>query len=476
MDASLMPADSERRNVSSFVIATTVLTVLIAVCFLLAVRNPLLPLVLPVGLIGGLAFVAMLGRTNGPFTILLFAPYVMLQGGDSVSASELVYAGVLVVTLAIWYGDRLTRGEFILTTRGDTAFATFIFLLFPLVSVVALILGAEPRIWVSDVFAALHFMLYFPVKQECAKGRDRMLLAVGALVIGVVAGAFLNFIELANDLSVATRTWEISSLRISDFDAHFVVVSLVLLSLMAVVRRRHIFPLACLFVITFGALILTKSRAFWVVFLLGSFILFLGFSGKRRLRLASVILGGSSLVIGVLVLFFRDYLFLFVAGVLFRIQSIDQGIGDISLRNRVVESVAVLKLVKLSPVIGYGPGTTYRYLDIIEWISDDDNFVHNGYVMLLYKYGVVGFLLMMRFWFVRIAEGWRAVRKAQNLDPVSAAVLLGCVAAMIGLLFSAMTSTPFMQNDKVWLVGMITGIVGGTSQRLHARIGGVGAE
>lgn len=442
------------------------LAVLVGMSMLLAMVNPKLALVVPFVLFGAVAAFRMLARTDGVTLVLLFAPIAMLQGSRAVSVAEAGYALIFASCLSIWFGRSLLDSSRIVSTRGDSQLALFLGLVLPIASFGGLAGGADLRLWIGELFAIAHLALYFPVKRACSESRTNLKLALAALFVAILVGGIVNAMELLSDIAAASRTWELSSLRVSRFDVHFMSIALILLALMVVSRRKLLLVYAPLFIASFGGLMATKSRAFWIVFMVGFVVILFSLDGKRRIQLLVIAFGGTAVIMVLLMVFFRDYVMLVIAGLLFRFETINTGTGDLSLRNRVYESITVLKAIKSNPILGYGPGVTYDYFDLTRMTTDRDSFVHNGYLMLWYKYGLFGLVLVLTFWANKILQGWRAIVKYRSADGLSTGAIVGSLAALVAITISANTSGPFYGIEAVWLIAMLTGILSGTSERI----------
>ena len=133
---------------------------------------------------------------------------------------------------------------------------------------------------------------------------------------------------------------------------------------------------------------------------------------------------------------------------------------DISLINRFLEAQGVWEHIKVNPILGHGMGVPYRFFNITYLYSEEKTFVHNGYVALLFKFGIWGLgmmLYLMGRFFLMAMGNWR---KAVN-TPLARIISLAVAGSMAALALTATTANPFYQNDLMFVYAVLWGIIGG---------------
>jgi len=133
-----------------------------------------------------------------------------------------------------------------------------------------------------------------------------------------------------------------------------------------------------------------------------------------------------------------------------------QGIEDTStVAVRRLENRYAAAAIRQQPFTGIGFATNYRPMiygpdDTMGW------FVHNGYLWIQLKMGLLGSLafawLSLRF----LRQGWRGWSHAQ--DPLLQAVVLGSMVTYLGLLAINFITPYFMQNWSVAVIGLMVGL------------------
>ena len=317
---------------------------------------------------------------------------------------------------------------------------------------------------VSQWTALALLLLYFPIKEVFLRDeRAPVMLFVIVAWVGLFAAA-RNYFIYYNMLSNADHLWQIARGRVVTNDNVLMVSSLSMLVLLVFADdwKRRILLLPA-FLIPFGGLILTQSRGFWVAFAFGVFLMFL--LVERRIRLRVVGFAFSGLVVGSLValVVLGDNFFLIVSGLMERFGSLSTATTeDISLVNRFVESGAVWDEIVKNPILGYGMGVPYRFLDLTLMVTREDTFIHNAFLSIWYRFGIVGLLLILVAWAGIAWQGLQAFRTT-SAPQIVRLVGLACVISLGAYILPANTSNPFYLNDSLFIFGVLFGMAGGAA-------------
>jgi O-antigen ligase len=308
--------------------------------------------------------------------------------------------------------------------------------------------------------------IYFPVKEACARydnGIKAVLFVIALVGIGV---ALRNAYFFSQILSDATMAWQVATGRVASNDHLMMVSSLFGLALVIGARRGgHFAVLLGYFLISFAGLIMTQSRGYWVAFLLGAGAMFLFVDASYRRRMVALGVLGVVALLGIGFVFFSSYIELMLGGIIKRFSTLQTAASsDLSLVNRFRETAAVWDKIVQNPVLGYGLGVPYTFYDIAHASTDQDTFVHNGYVGLWYKFGLWGLGMMLFFWARSIWRGLQAFR----LPGASYWVRIAGLAASVSLVaftLSAITSNPFYLKDSIFVFGLLASIAAGSYHR-----------
>ena len=228
------------------------------------------------------------------------------------------------------------------------------------------------------------------------------------------------------------------------------------------VRQFVLFGLA--FVCFFTGLVITQSRGYWVAFIVAGLSLFFIADKRIRLKLVVWVLTGLivTLVVGYTLL--PNLASLIFEGLWERLTSLGSAFtNDISLVNRFYESKTVWAYITSNPILGYGIGASYSYFNIIEDSTRNWAFVHNGYVGIWFKFGLIGLIVLLTVW-LRCIIG--AIASFKTTQPKFASLVsLICALCLISLAVVANTSNPFLKEDTMLMFAVMTGFVSGYRDR-----------
>jgi O-antigen ligase len=189
--------------------------------------------------------------------------------------------------------------------------------------------------------------------------------------------------------------------------------------------------LALLLVFTLS---LTKSRTALLSFAAGFGALLLLFSGNRQRSLLYILIGIFGLALGALLLYY-----LAPHDVISRFATLTDITNDLSWQMRLYAWYVNLSLFWQAPLIGWGPAFAIH-----------TPIVDSEYVLILRRYGIIGFLLYSGIYLLPIKTAWQYL-KDQDLTALFSKVLL---ASMVVFLVTNITNPLFheMQFMNFWCV------------------------
>ena len=315
---------------------------------------------------------------------------------------------------------------------------------------------------VSQWSALVLLMLYFPIKEAFRRDARAPVILFGIVAWVGLFAAMRNYYVYHTMLSSAEHLWQIARGRVYTNDNLFMVSSLCMLVLLVHADSwRNRLLLLPVFLAPLGGLVLTQSRAFWVAFFFGAVALFLLVNRRERIRMLIISAGGLVAVGAVAFLILGDSLTLIVTGLLERAASLGTATTrDVSLYNRFVESEAVWIEIRKNPILGYGIGVPYRFLDLTHMATRADTFIHNAFLSVWYRFGIFGLLLLLVAWGGAIVRGYQAFRTRTAHRYVRLAGLASTIS-LLAYLLPANTSNPFHLNDSLFIFGVLFGMAGG---------------
>lgn len=439
---------------------TLLLTLLI-----LRFSNPLSALILPTLFLGGLAFLYLFRRPLINLAVVLGLFVLVSDYEEGIQLIEVFYGLYYLSFLSHWLITRtIIFKDSIFSQPEDKAFLillSIITLSIPL----TFLFGGEPRGLLSEWTSLMLLGFYFPIKEACIRYKNGIKVVIGVLLwIGFFA-AIRNIILYRQSLLDAELAYQIARGRVHFNDNVLMATSIVSLGLLVYRKKiRELIPSTVFFILLLSGLIFTLSRAFWMAFLFGAALMFLAADAQYKRRLLMLTTVGITCFLCVLLLFLNDYVDLIFLGLADRFLSIPTAItNDTSMINRFYESKAVLSQIMKNPVLGYGMGVPYIFYDIAHVGTDQDAFVHNAYIGLWYKFGILGLGSVLYIWGKIVWRGVRALRI--RAIPFTKIVTFSSAMALTAFAVGAMTSNPFFLMDGTLLFGMLTGLVSGGYRR-----------
>ncbi len=427
--------------------------------------------ILPLTILGGTLLYFLFANPRVNLIVAILGFVLVASNEEGFQAIEVAYAAYLFTVLIIWYIRHfISHPEEILVEKSDWALAIFLGLL-PATLILTGVFRGDFRVAASELISLSMFLIYFPVKHAVAyqkQGPKRMLVTVIVMSASV---AILNSINYASDLGNATALWHVSGSRVVVNDCLLMIGTMMSLTLLIYSRGPAALLLsASALVLTFSGLIMTQARGFWLAFLFGSLVLFFLVRTPERIKILTTCTTVAVLIVGVGYILIGPFLLVVLEGISERFSSIVTAFTqDLSLVNRFRETSAVLEKIVVNPLIGYGPGVSYMFYDIVHQSTDMDSFVHNGYIGLWYKYGIWGIGLVLFFWYSTIKLGLQAFRNNDAERWTRLAGLAGAVS-LIALTVSTLTQNPFFLKNYLFVIAIAAGLAAGAGQRTSKKL------
>ena len=427
--------------------------------------GPFVVLVIPTLFLGGIALFHLFKHPLLNLAVVLGLFVLVSDYEEGIQFIEVLYGLYYLSFLAHWFVTRIiVFKDPILSQPEDKAF--FIVLVVITASIpLTFLFDGSPRSLLSEWTSLMLLGFYFPIKEACIRHKNGIKIIVGVLLwIGIFA-AIRNVILYRQSLLSAELAYQIATGRVHFNDNILMASSIIALALLTYSKKiRYLIPSTILFILLLSGLILTLSRAFWMAFLVGVGLMFLAVDTQYKRRLIILSITGVGCFVSVIILFLNDYVDLIFLGLADRLLSIPAAItNDPSMINRFYESKVVLNRIFQNPILGYGMGVPYIFYDIVHGGTDQDPFVHNAYLGLWYKFGILGLSLIIYIWLKVLRDGIRTLRI--NSMPLTRIATFSSAMALTAFAVGAMTSNPFFLMDGTLLFGMLTGLVAGGYRR-----------
>lgn len=168
-------------------------------------------------------------------------------------------------------------------------------------------------------------------------------------------------------------------------------------------KRVRAFHLS-LFILCVVGLLVTLTRSVWIGFAfgMGMAIVF----GDRHVRMKTTMFLSitAASVILIAFVFFQDLILFAWEVIQIRFRFLSSNTLDISFVDRFHETQAVWEYIKRNPILGYGHGVEYlRYDVLLGHTKNPSSFIHNGYLAVYFKFGLIGLGLFVAIfgWLIR---------------------------------------------------------------------------
>ncbi len=431
----------------------------LGVVVLVTWNAPDITVFLPVALLalGVGAFLFTRPRLN--FIVWLGALALLFSSEHGLQIHEILYGLYFYAYLVHWYGQRLLlyRRPII---RGpvDILVALWLVLGLGLGIALGLLFGADLIRIRGEAIALTMLAIYFPIKEFCIRDKHGPVIILAILVWIGIWVTVDNLLVARQTFAEATMLWEIEDVRTAGRELLLTFAGILLLAVLPSIRILHYQALVgFLSAVLLAGLLITKSRTFWVQYIVAFSILIVLSPTKERKRLLAWSVAGFGILLLAGYLLLPSYINLLFEGITSRFSSLSTASTDISLLNRYVETDVVLQQVSKNPVLGYGFGTSFSFYNIITFKTITNSYSHNGLIAVWYKFGLWGCAIVASTWLLSMSVFYRDARRKIALA-FDRALLRGIFACSFSMMLPALTSSVFFEDEKIAAFMLITAL------------------
>lgn len=400
--------------------------------------------------------------------LVLFGFAILLEQTKELHIHEILYGAYFSLYLVTWIITTvLFKDRSIIESPIDALVATFIvycgFTFF-----VGLVNGADFGIAIRQLASLSVALIYFPVKSACRdsdRGLKLVLVAFAALAAFILLRNLFWYYE---GFSSAERIFEIMYNR-KRMNERFLMLGLLTSAALYIVTPRKInrylfIALAAAYAL---GIVIGQSRAVWLATGVGFLILFGAADNKQRIGMLQVFGVVIISVVAVGFVFLNDFFLLVVRGLAERVASIGTATErDLSLINRFFEWETAWETIKRSPVIGNGFGVAYEFYDAFVKVTIKKNFIHNTYLGVWYRHGIIGLVLFLGIMGNSIYKSVRFFGAIPRSQVLLRGSVLGALSCLTAILVAAMTESIMLPNDGVFVIFVPVAVIAGVSARL----------
>jgi O-antigen ligase len=385
------------------------------------------------------------------------------RGDETSLPAAIAYSVIFYPGLFFWFGKKILARERII--HGWEEFALILFMIFAFMSIGwASMYGFSSVKGIREFALFIPYLMYFPIRDHVSVKSEEGIIV--ALLVVCFFSAVWGVVRYHSLLEVAQYFWQVGGNRIRSNAPLFMAAVIILLAFLAA-RKYNL--LLVLVAISLNAVAegFTFARGYWAATALGVGLLILTMRGKARRRVLTFSALSLLAVVLTLLVMFPELFSRVILG--FGVRLEQTGFADVSLQSRLAESESVLRYIARSPLIGYGLGSEFSFFNPLGYITSVSWYIHNGYLFLLFKFGIVGAALFMAFYSAMFV---RTVRMARTSEGLTKSLLLAFVSIMGVMLIVNITSPQFYDRGSLLILTVMWGIAAGVmeKQKIEGRI------
>ncbi len=347
--------------------------------------------------------------------------------------------------------------------------------------------GVAPNWALGELRAVVYYATFFVVVWAVKTRRQLRTVLFGLFLLAdLTAGVIIlqQFLGVDNRLLAAMtggdwEVWQVEGLS-GGFGAVRVLpaghaltyaVSIVAFALLLMGRQAALVraALAAQFVYLNFGLLLTYTRAQWLASMVALALVVWFVSRSDKARLARYVMAAGLTVPlayalfstgGVATVDDEPFLTAFAARALTLVAPTET-LGTDSLRWRAFETEKALTAIAEQPFLGVGLGNAYRDATLLRGEARSGGtrltrYVHNSYLYVTVKMGLLGLLALLWFSGAFVVSGWRAF--AALAAGTGKALMLAVLASFVGLLVWSFTHAQLLSAEGTAVVGLLAGL------------------
>lgn len=434
--------------------------------FVLVCVEPVFGLLIPISLLGCVAIGLLIRRPIAHLFLVLCGFVLVFNYEPGIEPSEIAFGLYYMTYLASWFGYRLffSREPFVF---GSVDKAVVLFLVFITLGLgMTAVFGGDAWIAINEWRAVIILGFYFPVKEACVKdsrATKAVLLAFSFVTLILVIRTFGRYYEALQDVEALYQIMQNRS-RTGERLVMMGLLGATVFSIYYARTRSLQIALLSFVSILLAGIVVGQSRTIWLASSLCLALMFLLVSPREKVRALLFVSAGTFIVVAIAALVLDDFFSTVLTGLGERVGSIDGAASqDISLINRFYEWSAVWEASKASLLVGHGFGVPFHFFNVIYFFTESKTFVHNGYLGILYRHGILGFGLVAFIFLTSFVRGITLIRYTPNrLDH---AVALTCVLVLTGLAVAMLTEDVLLPADGAFASMVPIALLSSLTQR-----------
>jgi O-antigen ligase len=382
------------------------------------------------------------------YFVAVFSGTYFVETKPGVSAYDVITGIFLLGGLFFWLiwviGVKKVR---LFRNSADKALLIF-FLFAPFNAVIAIINEVTFLDWVREFGSYAMILYYFPIRYHIREKKEiiTFLSCFSIAVLYCVFNQFYAYNQRA--ISMAVYAFELErSLRINQ--TLFTAATIFGMVFTLYTKKPILKTLLLIFtVLSFGALLVSFSRTFWVILIAVILIMMFYIDKKSRIQILTATIVIMAAIFGIVYFVFKENTVVILKVAEKRLTSTTKGQKDESVQIRFSEYEKVFDGIWNYPLAGNGLGKKISFFDPFGLYTIKTNIIHNGYLWFLFRFGIPASLLIFFFYLYYLFKLEKLARKTE--DKFTKTLYLSCFMLMLLMIISDFTSAQFMYRDGIF--------------------------
>ena len=408
------------------------------------------------GTLGVLILYIVSNDTRKQLYIILLSSILFLNtSSEGLSVLDVLTGVFYLGSLSLWFFKaKFVYHKNITRNFGDILILIFFSFAFVLWVPLSLLSGVDFLDMLRELLMFSLILLYFPFRDEFKTKDDLkdLLLVVAISIIGIT---FISLILSYKRLHTIEFVFQLGAgVRTNQFLSGASIIFSIILFYLHRGKKAKILIISILF-LSMVALIISISRIYWFGTVFGFVMATFFISKRQRLKIYFTSFAIFATIILSVVLYFGKTSELILGFFQKRLSSSQGYKKDISFLARIQEYETVWEHIKEFPIGGNGINKEYSYYNLISQTNWHVNFVHNGYISLVYRFG---FPMALIFYLFLIYYFWQSFSLSLWNKNQYSKTLSACVFASFCLLFitNFLTTTVMFRDFYIYFPILIT--------------------
>lgn len=306
----------------------------------------------------------------------------------------------------------------------------FYWIVFPLSAYI----GMDEKRFEKVVYGLVAVALVFSIGQ----------IIQGLFGIQVMGGRALQDLETMGHYSEVKRS--------TTSGIHLIVWSFIFLTSLLINKRVRAILIVPMILLTLAGILLTYGRMIWAGTLLALVVVFFKVGFKKAFKAISILSILGFIGLGA-VLAVKPAIITSAADRMFSVN--DEVSHGQSLAWRFYENGIAIEKINESPLLGIGLGAAYRPPAKSDVTPEQVRYMHNAYLFMIMKMGLLVFAIFLSFIFVNIYQISRSTR-AKSLRLTSYSIVT--ISILFEYFMTCMTQPELMQSSGIAFISTLFGL------------------